>query len=100
MVGPVLCRPARKETSMELATAQSRAPAGIDVHKKMLAVVVRRDENGMTSYEQRAFGTTKREVGHLVAYLEHHHVTEWRWNLRRSTGGRCGAGWNPISVCT
>src|SRR5271154_1193287 len=76
MVGPVLCRPARKETSMELATTQSRALAGIDVHKKMLAVVVRRDEKGMTSYEQRAFGTTKREVGHLVAYLEHHHVTE------------------------
>jgi hypothetical protein len=61
---------------MERATTQSRALGGIDVHKKMLAVVVRRDQNGMTSYEQRALGTTKSEIGHLVAYLENQHVTE------------------------
>ncbi len=61
---------------MESTTTQSRVLAGIDVHKKMLAVVVRRDENGKSSYEQRAFGTTKGEIGHLVAYLEHQHATE------------------------
>jgi hypothetical protein len=41
---------------METTTIQSRALAGIDVHKKMLAVVVRRDENGETGYQQRSFG--------------------------------------------
>lgn len=53
-----------------------RILAGIDVHKKMLAVVIRRDQNGQPSYEQRKFGTTRSEVEHLAAYLQHEEVTE------------------------
>jgi len=61
---------------METTAIQSRALAGIDVHKKMLAVVVRRDENGATGYQQRSFGTTRKEIEHLTAWLQHNHVTE------------------------
>jgi transposase len=61
---------------MEGTPTQSRALAGIDVHKKVLAVVVRRDENGETGYEQRRFGTNRSDIRHLVAWLQHNHVTE------------------------
>lgn len=53
-----------------------RGLAGIDVHKKMLAVVVRRETGGQTVYEQRKFGTTRREIEHLAAYLQQQRVTE------------------------
>ncbi len=38
-----------------------RAIAGIDVHKKMLAVVIRRPCGERTEYEKRNFGTTRAE---------------------------------------
>jgi len=47
--------------------------AGIDVHKKMLAVVVRTPPG---EYVQRKFGTTKSEIGHLAAWLQQHQVNE------------------------
>jgi transposase len=50
--------------------------AGIDVHKKMLAVVARREAEGQTVYEQRRFGTTRAEIEHLVAYLQQQGVSE------------------------
>lgn len=50
--------------------------AGIDVHKKMLAVVVRKDQAGEPTYEPRKFGTTRGEMEHLAAYLRQHQVTE------------------------
>lgn len=50
--------------------------AGIDVHKKMLAVVVRTEREGQTTYEKRKFGTTQKELQHLVAWLQHHQVRE------------------------
>ncbi len=53
-----------------------RCLAGIDVHKKMLAVVVRQDQAGEPSYERRKFGTTRSEIEHLAAYLVQHRVTE------------------------
>jgi transposase len=48
--------------------------AGIDVHKKMLAVVVRCEDTGR--YEQRKFGTTRRDIEHLAAWLHHHKTVE------------------------
>ena len=48
-----------------------RCVAGIDVHKKMLAVVVRRERDGKTEYEKRKFGTTREEIAHLAAWLQH-----------------------------
>ena len=55
--------------------------AGIDVPKKMLAVVVRREEDGKTEYEKRKFGTTQKEIEHWAAWLGHYRagevVMEW-----------------------
>jgi transposase len=50
--------------------------AGIDVHKRMLAVVVRYEKDGQIYYEKRKFGTTRKEIEHLVAWLQHHQVVE------------------------
>jgi transposase len=50
--------------------------AGIDVHKKMLAVVVRRERDGKTEYEKRRFGTTHQEIEHLAGWLQHQQVRE------------------------
>lgn len=51
-----------------------RSVAGIDVHKKMLAVVVRRQSEQQGSYEQRRFGTTRAEIQHLESWLRAHSV--------------------------
>jgi transposase len=51
--------------------------AGIDVHKRILAVVVRliRDD-GKVVYEKRKFGTTRQEIEqHLALWLKHLGVT-------------------------
>jgi transposase len=53
-----------------------RSVAGIDVHKKMLAVVVRQERNGKTEYEKRKFGTTHAEIEHLAGWLLHLQVRE------------------------
>ena len=50
--------------------------AGIDVHKKMLAVVVRWEREGQTGYDKHQFGTTQNEIVHLVAWLQHLQVAE------------------------
>ena len=49
-----------------------RSLAGIDVHKRMLAVVIRRDQAEQPCYERRKFGTTQSEIQHLLAYLQLH----------------------------
>jgi transposase len=53
-----------------------RTLAGIDVHKKMLAVVARSEQEGRTEYQQRRFGTTRSEIAHLAAWLQQQQVTE------------------------
>jgi len=50
-----------------------RCIAGIDVHKKMLAVVIRQPAG---EHIQRKFGTTQSEIGHLAAWLREHRVSE------------------------
>lgn len=50
--------------------------AGIDVHKRMLAVVVRREQEGTAHYEKRKFGTTQSEIQHLAAWLQGQQVNE------------------------
>jgi transposase len=62
---------------METEQTGYRVVAGIDVHKKMLAVVVHRQNGEQVVYEKRKFGTMKREINdHLVAWLQHLQVTE------------------------
>jgi transposase len=53
-----------------------RYVAGIDVHKSMLAVVVRQEQDGQVQYEKRKFGTTRSEIGNLAAWLQHQRVHE------------------------
>jgi transposase len=53
-----------------------RCMAGIDIHKKMLAVVVRRQQGEQTEYEARAFGTSQDQILHLAAWLGHYGVQE------------------------
>jgi transposase len=53
-----------------------RGVAGIDVHKKMLAVVIRRDQNGQPQYGKRKFGTIRKEIMALAAWLQHKQATE------------------------
>ena len=53
-----------------------RCVAGIDVHKSMLAVVVRQERDGRCDYEKRKFGATRSEIGHLAAWLQHQQVQE------------------------
>ncbi len=53
-----------------------RRKAGIDVHKKMLAVVVRCQSGEQIEYRKRKFGTTRQEIEHLRAWLEGEGVDE------------------------
>ena len=53
-----------------------RSVAGIDVHKKMLAVVIRRSCDEQVEYEKRKFGTTGAEIQHLEAWLRAQGVGE------------------------
>ena len=50
--------------------------AGIDVHKKMLAVVVANARDTELRFECRRFGTTASELRHLLAWLQEHGVQE------------------------
>jgi transposase len=50
--------------------------AGIDVHKKMLAVVVANARETELQFECRRFGTTASELRHLSAWLEERAVQE------------------------
>ena len=49
--------------------------AGVDIHKRMLAVVVRIIRDDKVVYEKRKFGTTRQEIYHLVGWLQHLGVT-------------------------
>jgi transposase len=42
----------------------------------MLAVVVRREQDGQTQYEKQKFGTTRSEIASLAAWLQHQQVSE------------------------
>jgi transposase len=53
-----------------------RSVAGIDVHKKMLAVVVRRQLGEEAAYEKRKFGATGAEIQHLGNWLRAQGVAE------------------------
>ena len=50
--------------------------AGIDVHKKMLAVVIRRQCGEQADYQKRKFGTTRAEIQHWEAWLRAQGVSE------------------------
>jgi hypothetical protein len=49
--------------------------AGIDVHKRMPAVVVVDEDHPQQALEQRKFGTNDGELKHLAAWLVSHGVS-------------------------
>lgn len=50
--------------------------AGIDVHKKMLAVVVAAVQVGEWEFQRRRFGTTPAQLREMAAWLREQHVSE------------------------
>jgi transposase len=60
---------------MDSMTVTNQPIAGIDVHKKVLVVVVRLIQEGKVIYEKRKFGGTKEEIQHLAAWLQHWKAT-------------------------
>ena len=75
--------------------------AGLDVHKKVLAIVIRQERDGQVACEKRKFGTSRAEMEHAAAWPRHKHVSDVVMELTaRSIGGRCGMGWSRISGCT
>jgi hypothetical protein len=63
--GPLL----RSDHHEDLMESVYLGIAGIDVHKKMLAVVIRQTRGDATTYIQRKFGATKSDISHLAAWL-------------------------------
>lgn len=64
--------------------------AGIDVHKKMLAVVVANARDRELDFECRRFGTTVSELRHLSAWLRERDVQEIAMESTPSTGNQYG----------
>ena len=73
--------------------------AGIDVHKKVLMVVVMDAHAPEAKPERRRFATLPSELRRLSAWLQEQGVEEAVMESR-STGGRCGWSWSRICACT
>lgn len=74
--------------------------AGIDVHKKMLAVVVADVEiDGDFDFTRLKVATTSADLRGLADWLIEQEVEEVVHGVDRdSTGGQCGKGWNSIGA--
>jgi hypothetical protein len=69
--------------------------AGIDVHKKMLAVVVSDVEvEDEYRFERRMFGSNPEQLRSLAAWLVEQEVEEVVRSRRPNTGNPCGKHWN------
>jgi hypothetical protein len=62
-----------QETNMESVYGSM---AGIEVYKKMLAVVIRPQPGEQAEYEKRKFGATRAEIQHRKAWLRAQGVSE------------------------
>ena len=74
--------------------------AGIDVHKKVLMVVVIDATTPEEKPERRRFATLPSDLQRLLIWLREQGVEEAVMNPRRNTGDRSGWNWNPTCVCT
>jgi hypothetical protein len=75
--------------------------AGIDVHKKMLAVVVSDVEiEGEFQFERRLFGSSPEQLRSLVEWLQQQEAEEVVMNQRPNIGGLFGETmeryWKPM----
>jgi hypothetical protein len=71
--------------------------AGIDVHKKVLVVVVAEvTEEGEWSYARGKFGATAYEFERLADWFQQRGVQEVVMESTRNIGDPCGAHWSNI----
>ena len=71
--------------------------AGIDVHKKMLAVVVSDVEvDGEYRFERRMFGSNPEQLRSLAAWLIEQEAEEVVMNRRPNIGNQFGKRWSGI----
>jgi hypothetical protein len=74
--------------------------AGIDVHKKMLAVVVSDVEvDGEYQFERRMFGSNPEQPRSLAAWLLEQEVEEAVMESRAFVGGRVSAKDGEVTIC-
>jgi hypothetical protein len=72
---------------------------GIDVHKKMLAIVLADVEvDGDLRFERQKTGTTPLDLRRLADWLVEREVEEVVMESPRNTGGRCGKRSSNIGV--
>jgi hypothetical protein len=76
-----------------------RCIAGIDVHKKMLAVVIRQQSGEQVEYGRRTFGTTRAEIQRLEAWLQAQGVSEVVMESTAQYGRPVWYGLDRISSC-
>src|SRR5215813_5741443 len=71
--------------------------AGIDVHKKMLAVVVSDVEiDAAYQFERRMFGSNPEQLHSLAAWLVEQEAEEVVMNQPPNIGNQCGKRWKDI----
>jgi hypothetical protein len=70
--------------------------AGIDVHKKVLMVVVIDASTPEEKPKRRRFATIPSDLQRLSTWLRAQGVEEAVWNPRPSTGDRSGWSWSRI----
>ena len=74
--------------------------AGIDVHKKVLMVVVIDATTPEEKPERRRFATMPSDLRRLLIWLREQGVEEAVMESTAQYGDRCGWNWNPTCVCT
>ena len=74
--------------------------AGIDVHKKVLMVVVIDASTPEGKLTRRRFATMPSELHRLLNWLREQGVEVAVMESTASAGGRCGWNWSLICVCT
>ena len=74
--------------------------AGIDVHKKVLMVVVVDSSAPEEKLARRRFVTLPSELQRFRIWLQEQGVEEAVMESTAQTGGRCGWNWSRICVCT
>jgi len=70
--------------------------AGIDVHKKVLMVVVIDATKSEGKPERRRFTTLLCDLQRLSSWFKRRMCKKRSWNPRRNIGGGCGWNWSRI----
>lgn len=71
--------------------------AGLDVHKKVLAIVIRQERDGQVACEKRKFGTTRAEMEHAAAWPRHKQVSDVVMELTARSILAAGVVWAGVA---